>query len=147
MTYVVDRFELVSAADVDPDELKRAPIEIQDVKWGHPQLAYAEQPTSEDERSTIVFSSINGVDLNRLFRYYKPFALAQKKIVERAKPVETLLKFNDTSSVNAVLAAFKGQTLRYVPLQGKKRDLTVLVNANTGELVKVVDLKPWADSK
>jgi hypothetical protein len=145
MTYVVDRFEMVSAADVDADELLRAPKEIQTVKWGHPQLAYAQQPASQQERSTIVFSALEGVDLNRLFRYYKPFALAKPQIVERAQPVSELSKWNALSMVNVALEPYKNQPLAFVPLQGKKRDLTVLVNAKTGDLIKVVDLRPWSD--
>jgi hypothetical protein len=145
MSFVVDRFEMVSAADVDADELLKAPKEIQTVKWGHPQLAYAQQPASEEERSTILLSSINGVDLNRLFRYYKPFDLAKPKIVERAKSISELSKWNAKSKVTEELEPFKNQMLSFVPLQGKKRDLTVLVNAKTGDLVKVVDLRPWAD--
>jgi hypothetical protein len=145
MTYVVDRFEMVSAADVDADELLKAPKEIQTVKWGHPQLAYAQQPANEEERSTIMFSSLNGVDLNRLFRYYKPFELAKPKIVERAQPVSELAKWNAQSKVSVALEPYRNQPLAFVPLQGKKRDLTVLVNGKTGDLIKVVDLKPWAD--
>jgi hypothetical protein len=147
MTYVVDRFEMVSAADVDPDELAKAPPEIQQVRWGHPQLAYAEQPTSEDERSTIVFSALNGVDLNRLFRYYKPFELAKAKILERSKPVQNLNQFNAPEVVDKVLKPFSKEGLAFVPMQGRKRDLTVLVNAQTGDLVQVVDLRPWSDAK
>jgi hypothetical protein len=145
MTYVVDRFEMVSAADVDEDELLKAPKEIQTVKWGHPQLAYAQQPASEEERSSIMFSSLNGVDLNRLFRYYKLFALAKPQIVERAQQVSELSKWNTQSTVDIAVEPYKNQPLAFVPLQGKKRDLTVLVNAKTGDLIKVVDLRPWSE--
>ena len=63
MTYVVDRFEMVSAADVDPAEFLKAPSNLKLPPWGHPEQAYAEQPASQDERSSIMFSAMNGVDL------------------------------------------------------------------------------------
>jgi hypothetical protein len=147
MTFVVDRFELVSKADVDPDELDKGPREIQNIRWGHPELAYAEQPSSLVERSTIMFASMNGVDLNRLFRYYRPFELAKPKIVLRAKPLAELYAFNDKKKLDDTLALFPGIPLAYIPLQGQKADLTVLVNRETGSLVKVVDLSPWPPSK
>lgn len=33
--------------------------------------------------------------------------------------------------------------MRYFPLRGSKRDLTVLVDARSGEIVAVVNLAPW----
>ena len=145
MTYVVDRFEMVSAAEVDEEELKRAPLEFQKVGWGHPQIAYAEQPADPDERSTIMFAFINsGIDLRDMFRYYKPFSQATPSILERATSFDELRKFNSTKDVDEVQQTYgKGRTLKYLPLQGKKRDLTVLVDAQDGSLLKVVDLRPW----
>ena len=147
MTYVVDRYEMVSAADVDDVEFQKAPISLKKPRWGHPEIAYAEQPTNQDERSTIMFSSMNGVDLNRLFRYYKEAPLAKSKIIEKAIPTAQLNSYNDQQAVRKAIDPYSKRNLAYVPVQGKRRDLTALVDAKTGELIKVVDLRPWATSK
>jgi hypothetical protein len=147
MTYVVDRYEMVSYADVDVQELKKGPLALQHIRWGHPQLAYAEQPTDTQERELLMFSAMQGVDLNRLFRYYKPAELAKPQIIERAKRIEDLYQFNDRMKVDNLLAKHRSQPLAFVPMQGIKRDLTALVNRTTGELIEVIDLRPWADTK
>jgi hypothetical protein len=147
MTYVVDRYEMVSYADVDVQELKKGPLALQNIRWGHPQLAYAERPTDTQERELLMFSAMQGVDLNRLFRYYKPAELAKPQIIERAKPIEDLYQFNDRMKVDNLLAKHRSQPLAFVPMQGIKRDLTALVNRTTGELIEVIDLRPWADTK
>jgi hypothetical protein len=145
MTYVVDRFETVSAAEADEVELLKAPKEIQTIRWGHPQIAYAKQPESQEERNAILFASVNaGVDLKAMFRYYQPFDLARPQIIARGKPVLELEKFNTKSQIAAELKGLDpALPLLYVPLQGKKRDLTVLLNSKDGSLVKVVALQPW----
>ena len=147
MTYVVDRYEMVSAADVDDLEFQKAPNSLKRPRWGHPEIAYAEQPVDQQERSMIMFSALNGVDLNRLFRYYKNASLAKPKIVERAKAIQELNLYNSTGAVKTAIGSHSKANLAYVPVQGKKRDLTALVDAKTGDLVEVVDLRPWADPK
>lgn len=147
MTYVVDRYEMVSAADVDDVEFQKAPNNLRKPQWGHPEIAYAEQPVDQEERSTIMFSAMNGVDLNRLFRYYKDAVLAKPKIVERAKAVTELNSYNDPIAVRKIISPYLNRNLAYVPVQGKRRDLTALVDAKTGQLIEVVDLRPWGASK
>src|SRR5690606_24308660 len=55
MTFVVDRFELVSAAEVDAEELDRTPKQFRKLSWGGPVLAAARMPESREERERILF--------------------------------------------------------------------------------------------
>jgi hypothetical protein len=145
MTFVVDRFEMVSAAEVDDEEMARAPVQFRDMKWGHPIQAFAEQPTDPKERQDVLFAFVkSGIDLKQFFRYYKPFETALPLIRQRAQAVESLKKFNPVKDVDTALEPYqKSAELRFVPMQGKKRDLTVLVDAKDGRLIKVIDLRPW----
>ena len=147
MTYVVDRYEMVSAADVDPEEFLKAPSDLKMPPWGHPEIAYAQRPDDADARSLIMFSAVNGVDINRMFRYYKPAKLAVPEILKRAKPIADLKQFNQSESVNNYLSVYSTRNISYVPVQGKKQDLVALVDSKTGDLIEVVDLRPWPDTK
>lgn len=147
MTYVVDRFEIVSAAEFDEQEFARAPKYLFRPKWGAPQQAFAEQPIDPKERESILFSSTQGLDLKHMFRYYKPLENGKAEIIRRAKPVSELKQYNSAKAVEEALPPPQGQPLSFVPLQGKKKDLVALVNSKTGDLVKVVDLRPWLDSR
>jgi hypothetical protein len=145
MTFVVDRFEMVSAASVDLEELKKAPPGFRETRWGHPQMAYAEQPTDPEERSVILFAAVKkGIDLVQMFRYYRPLEQGKPKMASRARPLAELSQFNDPKAVQDVLAKVgRDRDLGYLPMQGKRRDLTVIVDRKTGDLVEVVDLRPW----
>ena len=147
MTYVVDRYEMVSAADVDEIEFQKAPASLKKPRWGHPEIAYAEQPADQEERSTIMFSALSGIDLNRLFRYYKEADMAKPKILEKAKPVKNLNLYNKAETVQDAIGPYTKRNLAYVPVQGRRRDLTALIDASSGDLIRVVDLRPWAEKK
>jgi hypothetical protein len=144
MTYVVDRFETVSAAEADPKELALAPDGFKEIAWGHPKIAYAKRPEDQEKRNEILLASIHGVDIKQLFRYYRPIEEVREQILSRAKTIDELKKLNGTAEVDKILNLLpSSDKLLFVPLQGKKRDLTALINSQTGQLVKVVDLKPW----
>lgn len=148
ISFVVDRFELVSAAQVDPEELSKAPMAMQVLAWGKPQLAYARQPNDPKLRSELALLATQGdIDLKQMFRYYRPFAEATEQIIQRASPIKELERFNAPALVKTLLAEYQSQTLAYLPVQGKKSDLTAIVNARTGELLAVVALQPWQISE
>jgi hypothetical protein len=39
----------------------------------------------------------------------------------------------------------KEEDLRFLPLRAGKVDLTVIVDAKTGEILKISSIKPWGD--
>jgi hypothetical protein len=146
MTFVADRFEVIYAAQVDVQELAKAPDSYKKLAWGQPMLAYAQLPTSKDERSAVLMSSVqNGADLGVYIRYYKPLPEAKDKILQKARSVQDLKKFNDPTLVDRLLNERPGgqAEFKFLPLVGRDRAMTVLVDPVTAAVVKVVDLKPW----
>lgn len=64
MTFVVDRFELVSAAEVDAEELAKATEQFRKLSWTGPVLAAARMPENREEREQILLASASyGIDL------------------------------------------------------------------------------------
>jgi hypothetical protein len=144
---VVDRFETVTFAEVDFNEFEKAPKALKMPRWGKPEMAFAEMPDTVEERNFVLFAAVDGVDLNRLFRYYKPVELALPQIVKRARPIQELMQFNEKSLVNEKLVPFGTQSISYLPVSGPKKDLTAIVETSSGKLLSVVDLRPWPDGK
>jgi hypothetical protein len=64
-------------------------------------------------------------------------------VIARAKSIDELSQYNSDKAVKDQLHGLDRQSIKYVPLAGKKKDLTVVVNGKTGEMIKVVDLLPW----
>ena len=56
--------------------------------------------------------------------------------------MELLKQFNDQQSVQKILAKYP-QADAFVPLKATAVDMTVLINKEKGEVVKIVDLRPW----
>ena len=59
-----------------------------------------------------------------------------------SQDLELLKNFNDSDQVVKVLAKYPTVTA-FLPLKANAVDMTVLINKENGEVVKIVDLRPW----
>lgn len=66
----------------------------------------------------------------------------KKQIQQRAQNLNELNQFNDKAAVQKVLSQYP-QATAFVPLKANAVDMTVLINKEKGEVVKIVDLRPW----
>ena len=73
---------------------------------------------------------------------YVDFAQVKPKIKQRAQPLVLLREFNIPSLVKLTLAQYP-EANAFVPLKANAVDMTVLINKDTGEVVKIVNLRPW----
>lgn len=150
LTFVVDRFELVSAAEVDADELRRAPPEFRKLSYSGPRLAAARAPTDPRERETLMFASTtSGIDRKQVFRYYVELSTMSRELVEHAKPLDRLARFNPEDQVERRIAPYVAKlgsrdSLGYLPVQGRREDLAALIDLRDGSLLAVLRLKPWS---
>ena len=148
LTFVVDRFELVSAAEIDAAELERAPRELMPLSWSGPVLAAARRPTDPAEREALIFASMAGVDLRHMLRYYTPYDTAVGDVLARAKPLDALRPLNTAEQVRSAIEALElgpapASGLRWLPVQGRRGDLVAFVDDRTARVVGVADLRPW----
>ena len=73
---------------------------------------------------------------------YVPFDKVQKQIQQHAQNLNVLNQFNDKASVEKTLSKYP-QATAFIPLKANAVDMTVLINKEKGEVVKIVDLRPW----
>lgn len=144
-TFVVDRFEVVSAAEVDPTELMLAPATMRSLSWGRPSLAAALRPTDPTVREQLAFASTSGIDLRHLMRYYAPYDEQRDAVLKAARPLAALSEFNSQDLIDARLKDVKTDpaTLRWLPVSAPREDLVALIDARTAELRAVIRLSPW----
>jgi hypothetical protein len=145
LTFAVDRFEIVTRAEVDGNELKSAPQSLQDIVWGHPRLAWAKQPDDPKEREALMFSAVQaGIDLKHFLRHYQPFEEARAVVQHKAKPLSQLSSFNPAGAVQPLIDRYASRPeVLYLPVQGKQRDLVALVDSKAMALIEVLELQPW----
>ena len=91
MVFEVDRFRLVPANDVVVEEMPNALPEFRDLPLTGPRLLGARRPESGAERNDALFQGVSGIDVSQRPTFWQPYAQAQSRALERAKPISVLL--------------------------------------------------------
>jgi hypothetical protein len=141
IVFVKDRFELVRATDY--------PTPQEGLSWTGPRIVGAKLPTNPKEQLEVMLSSIGGVDVQLMPRYYVPYDDVRALARAKSEPLSTLRERNPAraAEVDALVARSGGRedALRFLPMRAGKADLSVLIDAKTGEVVRISSLKPWGD--
>jgi len=149
IAFETDRFELVRANQVAESSLSPS-IKIdqrEGLSWTGPRIVGTRVPTDADERFKLSVSGFGGVDIGGYPEYHVPYRDQQAKAVERSRPLADLRRFNSSASaeIDAIPAKLgrAEQEIRYLPLRAGKIDLAVLIDARTGEVLRISSLRPW----
>lgn len=143
LVYNVDRFELVNKNGVLTDNLSEALPEFQRIPWLKPQLVGVKIEQDVNTRNRDIFAEVlSGISIAQKPERYVPMAEVKHQIQQRAQDMKLLEQFNDQQSVQKILAKYP-QADAFVPLKSTAVDMTVLINKEKGEVVKIVDLRPW----
>ncbi len=149
IAFVKDRFEIVRANAFPEGELAKAHATGYDnLSWTGPRIVGVKLPTDPHERLELMESSFAGIDAENFPRYYVPYADVRGEVTAKAGPLDTLRKRNPqrAGEIGQALAAIgrKEEDVRFLPLRAGKDDLAVLVDAKSGEIVRIMSLFPWA---
>ena len=143
LVFNVDRFDLVQAYEVDYRRANKIRPEYVHPPWTGPEWVAAQTPSDMEARNTLTFESvISGVDLPQRPDLYVPMDNLRNVIKKRARPLEKLNQFNPASQVREVLSQWPAANA-YLPLNAKVESMSVLLKKETGEMVTIVDLRPW----
>ena len=143
LAYNIDRFELVRKNEIIEEHISQALPPYQQVSWLKPQFVAVQFVKDQNQRNDDMFAEIlSGISLAQKPERYVSFSQAKLKIQQLAKNLNELKQYNDEKLVRDILAQYP-QATAFLPLQAHTIDMTVLVNKNTGEVVKVVNLRPW----
>jgi hypothetical protein len=147
MLFVRDRFEITSADDIAPANLAKARAPYRTLPWNGPRVAAALPPVNPDEQMQLMMSALAGADLKTYPQYYLPYEAVVDAVREKGRPI-AWLREREPQSAQA-LAKAVAQTglpesaLVFLPLQGRKTDLTVLVEKSSGRIVGFAPVNPW----
>jgi hypothetical protein len=146
IAFVKDRFELARASQIPDSVLAEAGMNrYLDLPWTGPRLVGVRFPTDPDEKFKLMLSGMGGVDIHCYPNYHQPYDAVRKDVAAHGAPLDKLTRFNKGLST-AALAAELGRPeadVRFLPLRAGKVDLTVLVDAKDGGILKIAALKPW----
>ena len=143
IVYSVDRFELVKNNEIIDENLQKARPEYQYPSWLGPQFIAMQLSLDREQRSKEMFDEVfSGVSLAQHPERYVDLKQVKSLIQQRSQDLELLKNFNDSDQVVKVLAKYPTVTA-FLPLKANAVDMTVLINKENGEVVKIVDLRPW----
>jgi len=143
LAYNVDRFELVRKNEIIEEHISQALPPYQQVSWLKPQLVAVQFAKDENVRSDDLFAeALGGISIAQKPERYVDFTKAKLQLKQRAKNLKELQQYNDVQQVGSILSKYP-QANAYLPLKANAVDMTVLVDKKTGEVIKIVDLRPW----
>ncbi|RLZ10152.1 type IV pilin accessory protein [Acinetobacter sp. 2JN-4] len=143
LAYNVDRFEVVRKNEIIEDHIEKARPQYQQPSWLKPQFVGVAFAKDNNVRSDEMFQELfAGISIAQKPERYVPLIEVKKQIQQRAQSLGQLNLFNNKVAVQKTLAKYP-QANAFVPLKATAVDMTVLINKETGDVVKIVDLRPW----
>jgi hypothetical protein len=149
VVYNVDRFDLVCANDITPEELDKAVAgEFASLPYWGPRWVAARIPSDPKQHDEVLMNALAGKgDLPQLPQYYERYEAFKLDIIKRSAPLDALVAFNQDrqDQVAQLKATYQqlGLDVGYLPLKAKAQDLTVLINRANAQVLALSDLKPW----
>jgi len=143
VAYNVDRFELVRKNEMITDHIEQALPQFQHPSWFKPQWVGVEFAKDANVRSDDLFAeALGGISIAQRPERYVDFVQVKSQLQQRAKNLKELNQYNDVKQVDRILSKYP-QATGFVPLKANAVDMAVLINKDKGEVVKIVDLRPW----
>jgi hypothetical protein len=144
VVYAFDRFNLVTAKDIDPQDLAKVTREeFKRLPLGVPPYIAAEIPPNAKEQLDIIMTALEGKDLEKYPQYYWPYEALAQNALKHAKPVSVLLQRGTAVQHYLDSAGRSPESVKYLPLRGRSSDAAVLMDAVTGMPLETVLVDPW----
>lgn len=122
LVFEVDRFTVVSVADVSLDELDPANNPLHRLSWSGPRVIGVREPSSGDETLASLDMSLKGIPPSMRPDWWEPYESSRQRVLNRSRPVDELRKKSAGSSAlidRAVKdSGVAENSLRWLPLTG-----------------------------
>lgn len=141
----IDRVNLVSAAEIDLDDLAKAVPDFATLGWGAPRLVVATAPADAAERAELLDRTLkDGTDIQVLPRYYASVDARRADLLAHCRPIADLRK-HDTggTQVDSAIAGRADDATCWLPLVHRKAAFSQLLSRENGALIGVLAIDPW----
>lgn len=92
LVFEVDRYRVVTAAEVYRSELPEAMPPYRTLPLDGPLQLYAKLPDAGEERNNALFMAVGGVDVGQRPKFWRPYEEGRAAAVARARPFDVLAK-------------------------------------------------------
>lgn len=138
----IDRFELVSAREIAPEDLRQAQPPFDHLSWSGAETVGVRLPT---DNTALIDETLSGRDVHVQPKYYVPYDDVRSGLSARARPVSDLLAKLDPTQREVVVDALEDRpvdSVRYLPMNTAAASATVLVDGDA-EPIGVLAVDPW----
>lgn len=148
--FAVDRFQVLARRDVDASQI--GADELSDKPLAGPILAVAVLPEDPKEFQALLEEVLfeNKPDIERRPEYWHPYSSRSADVLARGQSLTDLAKARPESRerIEAIIASMHsdGAEPIYVPLVGRGRDFTFIIDGETARPIEIIDVDPWLDS-
>lgn len=148
VAFSTDRFEIVTARDIDDKELAaaRSP-EYRRLPLTGPQFINVVVPQAD--HNDALFEALAGNEAHQRPKFYQPYASGLETIRRRAKTVAELEKkfpaYQPQLDAAVQAAGIPAERLRWLPVRHRKGFSTALVDTGTGKPVRYVEVDPYGE--
>jgi len=139
LVFEVDRIRVVSVSEIEVASLREAAGELGRLSWTGPKLISVRPPRNNDELIFSVDLSMAGLEPSLRPGWWQEYALAKAEVLQRAQPLDLLMKKRPTRA--PLLRSAAGKTgvaiddLRWLPLTSKRdMDWIVLLHKDSAEI-------------
>lgn len=144
LSFEVDRFRVLAAADVEPEALRGAPPALRSLPWTGPRFIAAVKPSKPDELMRSVELGLAGFDLSMIPANWREYGSQTDAVWRASKPVPALLaRYPQATAAMAAVATRAGQpanALRYLPLMSRHLSWVALIAAPDSRVVGYLPL-------
>ena len=138
-----ERFELIRNNDINEEHIDTAKAQYQTPSWFRPQFVAVNAGNTVEERNKNLFQAVTtGISNAMRPELYQAIEMNKQQIQKNAHQLEALNAFNHKHDVEEIIKKYP-QADAWLPLSSTSMDMTVLINKEKGEVVKIVDLRPW----
>ena len=142
IAFAVDQFETVRANDLESTDVAQATLPAyRSLPLTGPVFVAVDMPKNMKELlGLIAEAQKGGKSVQHLLKYYVPYSDYRKQAIAQSRPLDVMRKRdgNTADSIEKYLTESGRQAsgLRYLPLQTRRGWGAVLIDANTGDVVK-----------
>ena len=144
------RFEAVRTIDINAESQEKALVSgnaLAHASWLGPQWVAARQSLDLNRANEIMFSSVSGgADWPQLPELYVPLIEKKARMLKKAKSLQALkvlYKGTGFEIKNKLKNYDDNNQVKWLPLHGLTKNMIVLIDANSAEVVNVIDINPY----
>lgn len=144
IVFNVDRFDIVQATEINPENRAKAASEYQELSWFGPRWVASDIPEDRTARTELLFNAASGgADLPQRPDLYRPLSTQKNAMKARGQSLQALDAFNSEEEIATTLARWPNAA-SWLPLSARDQSMVVLLD-DQQQVVAVAPLKPWLD--